>query len=310
MKRSLKSAVLFIGASASRAEGFAYWNKNSGSSHRQPAPKGMPPLPTEPIGVEGDKDLEDILAQNRKYIEDQTAEDPEFFQKLPNKPNYFWIGCTDARVPANVLMGEPAGNVFVCRNVANMVVNTDNNLLASLQYAVAYLKVPHIIVCGHYNCGGIRAAVTRFNHMPPLENWLRNIRDVYRVHRVELDRIKDPEERHRKLVELNVVEQCVNLYKTGVVQRQRLETKKEGGHYPVPQIHGVVYDPKVGLLKRVNVDFAAMTDDLDGIYDLYEMSYLEMTENLSPSNSTVEEEVIKVAEVTEEWPTIKKKQKS
>jgi carbonic anhydrase len=146
--------------------------------------------------------------------------------------------------------------------------------------------------------------------MPPLENWLRNIRDVYRVHRVELDRIKDPEERHRKLVELNVVEQCVNLYKTGVVQRQRLETKKEGGHYPVPQIHGVVYDPKVGLLKRVNVDFAAMTDDLDGIYDLYEMSYSEMTENLSPSNSTVEEEVIKVAEVTEEWPTIKKKQKS
>lgn len=336
MKRSLKSAVLFIGASASRAEGFAFWNKNSGSSNRQPAPKGMPPLPTEPIGatmldvpmlvqlclrriiliasfllhvgVEGDKDLEDILAQNRKYIEDQTAEDPEFFQKLPNKPNYFWIGCTDARVPANVLMGEPAGNVFVCRNVANMVVNTDNNLLASLQYAVAYLKVPHIIVCGHYNCGGIRAAVTRFNHMPPLENWLRNIRDVYRVHRGELDRIKDPEERHRRLVELNVVEQCVNLYKTGVVQRQRLETKKEGGHYPVPQIHGVVYDPKVGLLKRVNVDFAAMTDDLDGIYDLYEMSYSEMTENLSPSNNTVEE--VKVAEVTEEWPTIKKKQKS
>lgn len=203
-------------------------------------------------------------------------------------------------------MGEPAGSVFVARNVANMVVNTDNNLLAALQYAVAYLKVPHIIVCGHYDCGGVRAAVTRFNHMPPLENWCRNIRDVYRVHRVELDRIKDPEERHRRLVELNVVEQCVNLYKTGVVQRRRLETKEEGRPYPVPQIHGVVYDPKVGLLKRVNVDFAAMTDDLDGIYDLYE-SYSEMTADLSPSNNNTNEMDVKVADVSEEWPTIKKK---
>lgn len=203
-------------------------------------------------------------------------------------------------------MNEPAGSVFVARNVANMVVNTDNNLLAALQYAVAYLKVPHIIVCGHYDCGGVRAAVTRFDHRPPLENWLRNIRDVYRVHRVELDRIKDPEERHRRLVELNVVEQCVNLYKTGVVQRRRLETKKEGREYPVPQIHGVVYDPKVGLLKRVNVDFATMCDDLDGIYELYEMSYTEMTADLSPSGNATEAEV-KVAEVSEEWPTIKKR---
>ena len=210
------------------------------------------------------------------------------------------IGCADARVPANEIMGEPAGSVFVARNVANMVVNTDNNLLSALQYAIAYLKVPHVVVCGHYLCGGIRAAVTRFNHMPPLENWLRNIRDVYRVHRRELDSIRDPEERHRRLVELNVVEQCVNLYKTGVVQRRRLETKNEGP-YPVPQIHGVVFDPKVGLLKRVDVDFPAMTDDLDGIYDLYE-SYSDMTADLSP----ITKQTVMVADVNAEWPTLQK----
>lgn len=199
-------------------------------------------------------------------------------------------------------MGEPTGSVFVSRSVANMVVNTDSNLLSALQYAVAYLKVPHIIVCGHYECGGVRASVTRFNHMPPLENWLRNIRDVYRIHRKELDAIKDPEQRHRRLVELNVVEQCINVYKTGVVQRRRLETKNDG-EYPVPQIHGVVFDPKVGLLKRVDVNFAAMTDDLDGVYDLYE-SYAEMTADLSPIGADAMKGSKMVAEVDEEWPTL------
>ena len=150
-------------------------------------------------------------------------------------------------------MGEPAGSVFVARNVANMVVNTDNNLMSALQYAVAYLKIPHIIVCGHYECGGVRASVTQYNHMPPLENWLRQIRDVYRVHRTELDAIKDPETRHRRLVELNVREQCINLYKTGVVQKSRFDSMKAGTGYAVPQLHGVVFDPKVGLLKRVDV---------------------------------------------------------
>ena len=194
-------------------------------------------------------------------------------------------------------MGEPAGSVFVARNVANMVVNTDSNLMSALQYAVAYLKIPHIIVCGHYECGGVRASVTQYNHMPPLENWLRNIRDVYRTHRIELDRIKDPEERHRRLVELNVKEQCINLYKTGVVQRRRVDSKDEGP-YAVPQIHGVVFDPKVGLLKRVDLDFKGMTDALDGIYDLYQ-GYAASVEGLTP-------DVNGVLEVDEEWPTLKK----
>ena len=196
-------------------------------------------------------------------------------------------------------MGEPPGSVFVQRSVANMVVNTDNNLLSALQYAIAYLKIPHIIVCGHYECGGVRASVTRFNHMPPLENWLRNIRDVYRLHRKELDAIKDPEKRHRRLVELNVVEQCLNVYKTGVVQRRRMETKNEPP-YPVPQIHGVVFDPKDGILKRVPVDFEQLSDSLDGIYELYE-PYKEATADISPTTQPK-----MVLEVDEEWPTLAK----
>ena len=212
---------------------------------------------------------------------------------------WYYLGCADARVPANEIMGEPPGSVFVQRSVANMVVNTDNNLLSALQYAIAYLKIPHIIVCGHYECGGVRAAVTRFNHMPPLENWLRNIRDVYRLHRKELDAIKDPNARHRRLVELNVVEQCLNVYKTGVVQRRRVETKNEPP-YPVPQIHGVVFDPKDGILKRVPVDFEKMSDDIDGIYELYE-PYKESTADLSPTK-----EPKMVLDVDEDWPTLKK----
>jgi carbonic anhydrase len=196
-------------------------------------------------------------------------------------------------------MGEPPGSVFVQRSVANMVVNTDNNLLSALQYAIAYLKIPHIIVCGHYECGGVRASVTRFNHMPPLENWLRNIRDVYRLHRKELDAIKDPEKRHRRLVELNVVEQCLNVYKTGVVQRRRMETKNEPP-YTVPQIHGVVFDPKDGILKRVPVDFEELSDSIDGIYELYE-PYEEATADISPIT-----EAKMVLEVDEEWPTLAK----
>jgi len=157
-------------------------------------------------------------------------------------------GCSDARVPANEIMGEDAGSVFVVRNVANMVVNTDFNLMSALQYAVNVLKIPHIIVCGHYDCGGVRASIENVDHAPPLENWLRNIRDVYRLHRHELDAIKDPEQRHRRLVELNVIEQCINLFKTGVVQRMRVQTYKENQAYTTPRIHACAFDPNTGEL--------------------------------------------------------------
>lgn len=182
-------------------------------------------------------------------------EDPDYFKNLGagHTPTYMWIGCSDARVPANEVMGEDAGSVFVLRSVANLVVNTDFNLMAALQFAVDYLKIPHIIVCGHYDCGGVRASTLTKDHTPPLENWLRNIRDVYRLHKDELDGISDPEARHRRLVELNVIEQCLNLFKTGVVQRRRVQTFKEGNEYTTPRIHACVFDPKTGDLTKLPV---------------------------------------------------------
>lgn len=207
-----------------------------------------------------DKNLENIFAQNKAWKESKLEKDPEFFSNLGSghSPSYLWIGCADARVPANEVMGEDAGSVFVVRNVANMVVNTDFNLMSALQFAVDYLKIPHIIVCGHYDCGGIRASMKATDHVPPLENWLRNIRDVYRLHREELNAIKDPEERHRRLVEWNVIEQCINLCKTGVVQRRRVETFKAGHPYTTPRIHACVFDPKTGLLEKLDVSIAIL----------------------------------------------------
>ena len=206
-------------------------------------------------GILVDKDLNHIFEQNIQWKREREAEDPDFFQKLGSghHPKYMWIGCADARVPANEIMGQSAGSVFVVRNVANMVVSTDFNVMAALQFAVNVLKVDHLIVCGHYDCGGIRASVQNEDHVPPLENWLRNIRDVYRLHRDELDAIKDPEARHRRLVELNVVEQCINLFKTGAVQRRRIETYKSGQEYTTPRIHACVFDPKDGILQRLPV---------------------------------------------------------
>eukprot|EP00549_Striatella_unipunctata_P019744 CAMPEP_0118719336 /NCGR_PEP_ID=MMETSP0800-20121206/29413_1 /TAXON_ID=210618 ORGANISM="Striatella unipunctata, Strain CCMP2910" /NCGR_SAMPLE_ID=MMETSP0800 /ASSEMBLY_ACC=CAM_ASM_000638 /LENGTH=350 /DNA_ID=CAMNT_0006626683 /DNA_START=1 /DNA_END=1053 /DNA_ORIENTATION=- len=233
----------------------------------------MPPLDSEQ--EEGiDKDLDVIYKQNLAWKASKEAEDPDYFNKLGggHHPNYMWIGCSDARVPANEVMGEDAGSVFVVRNVANMVVNTDFNLMSALQYAVTVLKVPHIIVCGHYDCGGVRASMEAKDHVPPLENWLRNIRDVYRLHRVELDAIDDPEERHRRLVELNVIEQCLNIFKTGVVQRTRVESYKDKAHnfpYTTPRIHAAVFNPKTGTMTPLKVDFSEYIDDLHEIYDLY-----------------------------------------
>lgn len=227
--------------------------------------------------VSSDKDINNIFQQNKEWKETKQVEDPEFFTTggSLHKPGYMWIGCSDARVPANDIIGEDTGSVFVVRNVANMIVSTDTNLMSALQYAVDYLKIPHILVVGHYDCGGIRASMEKKDHVPPLENWLRNIRDVYRLHRTELDVIQDPEERHRRLVELNVKEQCINLFKTGVIQRQRVQTFKEGQPYRTPRIHACVYDPKSGDLKRLDVDFKEYTDDLSGIYDLYTMDERE-----------------------------------
>mmetsp|Transcript_5739 Transcript_5739/g.10158 ORF Transcript_5739/g.10158 Transcript_5739/m.10158 type:complete len:414 (-) Transcript_5739:29-1270(-) len=236
-----------------------------------------PPVPERRITTAKDfdmmdKDISNIFEQNLEWKAQKEAEDPDYFTKLgsQHKPAYLWIGCADARVPANEIMGEDAGSVFVVRNVANMVVATDFNVMAALQFAINVLKIPHIIVCGHYDCGGVRASIENKDHVPPLENWLRNIRDVYRLHQKELDDIDDPEDRHRRLVELNVVEQCINLFKTGAVQRRRVETYTSRKQpYSTPRIHACVFDPKVGKLVRLEVDFLKYITDLHNIYDLY-----------------------------------------
>ncbi|KAL1523938.1 hypothetical protein AB1Y20_018854 [Prymnesium parvum] len=192
-----------------------------------------------------------------------------------HRPRYLWIGCSDARVPANEIIGQPSGNVFVHRNVANLVVPSDANFGSVLQYAVNVLRVPHIIVCGHYDCGGIKAAMSRITHDSrdlgsPLQDWLNNIRDVCRLHEHDLDAISDPDVKHRRLVELNVIEQCLNIFKTGVVQRRRLLTSKVPGAFPQPRVHGVVYNPKDGKLVKLDNDFRKERARFGKIYDIFE----------------------------------------
>jgi carbonic anhydrase len=160
-----------------------------------------------------DRDLNPLFNGNREWISRMKRENFNTFSefKKGHAPKILWIGCADARVPANEMIGEPPGSVFVHRNIANLVVNTDMNAASVIQYAVDYLKVKHIVVCGHYDCGGVRAATNNMDHQAPLENWVRNIRDNYRLHKDELLAISDEYARYRRLVELNVIEQ-VSLY--------------------------------------------------------------------------------------------------
>jgi len=215
-----------------------------------------------------------MFARNALWRERKLAEDPEYFNKLGagHNPEYLWIGCSDARVPANQIMGDYApGSVFVHRNIANQVVNTDMNVMSVIQYAVDHLKVKHIIVCGHYDCGGVRAASTNQNFMSPLENWIRNVRDVRRIHADELNAIEDDEARLRRLVELNVVEQCLSVFKTAVVQRRLVESHDSPDYeYTQPRIHALCFDPADGKLRRLDVDFMKEIKGTKGdIYNLY-----------------------------------------
>jgi carbonic anhydrase len=189
---------------------------------------------------------EKLLADNKTWAATQLARDPQFFERLVHlqSPEILWIGCSDSRVPANQITNTQPGEIFVHRNVANLVVNTDVNLLAVLDFAVTILKVKHVIVCGHYGCGGIRAAATKHDHKPVLNMWLRNIKDVYRLHQQELDSVKDLEERENRLVELNVQEQVYNLAKTTIIQRAWRKEQR-------PELHGWVYGLKDGLIKQV-----------------------------------------------------------
>ncbi|MFZ4784819.1 MAG: carbonate dehydratase [Flavobacteriales bacterium] len=191
------------------------------------------------------KAYERLLLANKAWASEKVDDDPNFFKRLSNlqTPEFLWIGCSDSRVPANEITGTEPGEIFVQRNIANMVIHTDMNLLSVLQYAVEVLDVKHIIVCGHYGCGGVKAAMG--NHSYGLINkWLRNIKDVYRFHREELDAIENEDLRVNRLVELNVQEQVMNLAKTSIVQGA-------WKHKQHPHLHGWVYGLDNGLIKPV-----------------------------------------------------------
>jgi carbonic anhydrase len=187
--------------------------------------------------------IDKLLLENKAWAQDKLEENPDYFKKLAalQTPEYLWIGCSDSRVPANEVTGTAPGEIFVHRNIANMVVHTDINLLSVLTYAVDVLEVKHIIVCGHYGCGGVKAAMGN-NYLPLINNWLRNIKDVYKTNRAEINSIQDEEKQFDRLVELNVLEQVNHLAETNIVQGAW--KKRE-----MPLIHGWVYGLNNGIIK-------------------------------------------------------------
>ncbi|WP_438945253.1 carbonate dehydratase [Sediminibacterium sp.] len=202
---------------------------------------------------------ERLLADNKVWAREKLAVDPEYFNRLVHvqNPEFLWIGCSDSRVPANEITGTQPGEIFVHRNIANMVVHTDLNLLSVLQYAVEVLKVKHIIVCGHYGCGGVKAAMTNHN-FGIINKWIRNIKDVHRFHREEVDAITDEKQQLNRMIELNVQEQVLNLAKTSIIQKAWKERN-------VPHLHGWVYDLQDGLIKPIQ-EMQAGTH-IDALYE-------------------------------------------
>lgn len=205
------------------------------------------------------KEIEKLICNNKEWADGQVAKDPLYFKRLEDiqTPEFLWIGCSDSRVPADQITGTQPGQIFVHRNIANMVVHTDLNLLSVLEYAVVYLKVKHIIVCGHYNCGGVKAAMSNQN-FGIINKWVRNIKDVYRFHRTELDALNDEGERLDRLVELNVIEQVHNLSKTTVIQKLWNTEQR-------PFIHGWVYGLNNGIVNPIVT--MSHEDHLDPIYE-------------------------------------------
>ncbi len=206
-------------------------------------------------------DFSTIFKNNEKWVAEKLALDPQYFENLAKgqTPEMLYIGCSDSRVTAEDLMGAKPGEIFIHRNIANMVISIDLNMMSVLNYAVRHLKVNHIIVCGHYECGGVKAAMTPAD-MGILNPWLRNIRDVYRLHQTELDGISDTAKRYNRLIELNVQEQCVNLIKTAAVQ----EAYKERGL----SVHGWVFDIHTGKIIDLKIDFPKILEGIMKIYNL------------------------------------------
>jgi carbonic anhydrase len=207
------------------------------------------------------KSYEQIFENNRQWVASRRAQDPTYFEEMAKdqSPDFLYIGCADSRIPANEIMGLGPGEVFVHRNIANMVIHTDINAQSVIQYAVEALDVKHIIVCGHYGCGGINAAMQP-KDLGLLNAWLREIRDVYRKHHPTLD-VLDQKMRHRTLVELNVYEQCVNVMKTACVQKKWMT-------HDYPTVHGWVYDLGEGLIKDLKLPFEDLMQQIQRLYRL------------------------------------------
>lgn len=211
----------------------------------------------------------ELLSGNKKWASAKVKEDPEFFKRLQSmqRPEYLWIGCSDSRVPANEVTNTAPGDIFVHRNIANMVVHTDMNLLSVLDYAVTVLKVKHVIVCGHYGCGGVKAAMESLSY-GFVDSWLRNIKDVYTKYIKELEAIPDKEKREDRLVELNVIEQVRNLAKTKIVQLAWRNNELK--------VHGWVYGLNDGVIKNLELVF----DDVEDIDSVYRYNNLQGNEKL------------------------------
>jgi carbonic anhydrase len=216
----------------------------------------------------------ELLLANKAWVQEKLKIRPDFFERQveTQSPDFLWIGCSDSRVPAEDITGAEPGELFVHRNIANLVVHTDFNVLSVLQYAVEVLKVKHVIVCGHYNCGGVKNAMTR-RDFGLLNKWLRHLKDVYRINRDHIDSIAVPQARWDRLVEMNVTEQVQNLAKTSIVQRAwRLEQR--------PMLHGWVYDLRTGYLKEL-----ALIRPNTKIDDIYQFEWDEEESPETPASS-------------------------
>lgn len=210
-----------------------------------------------------EKSYQRLLSNNRDWAATQLKKDTEYFTKLSTgqRPEYLWIGCSDSRVPADMITGTQPGEIFVHRNIANMVVHSDMNMLSVLSYAVEVLKVKHIIVCGHYGCGGVIAAMGN-KQFGLIDNWLRHIKDVYRYHHNELDAIQDENERTRRFIELNVIQQVKDLGKTSIVQNAWHNGQQL-------HLHGWVYDLSDGIINDLGVNFKSAEDLEHEVYQLH-----------------------------------------
>ena len=206
--------------------------------------------------------LEKLLIANKAWVQEKLSADPDFFQRLVDgqQPEHLWIGCADSRVPAEEITGTTPGELFVHRNIANQVIHTDFNMLSVLQYGVEVLKVKHVIVCGHYGCGGVMNALTN-KDLGLINKWLRNIKDVYRINSKELNAIEDDEQRFRRMVELNVLQQVTNLAETTIVQKSWADTG-------APTLHGWVYDLATGI-----IDELATVDSPDNLEKIYRYDF-------------------------------------